>query len=88
MLDEQPEGDHQLEEDLPPDELEKLVSHVISAVCCGCDGRWVDGYNVVLSGLRYAEDKAAEGLPWGDKLVCRYRRAVNNYCARFMPTMT
>jgi hypothetical protein len=70
---------------VPEVEETLVVSAIVSTFSCASRGRFGRGYNLLVSGLRYAEQSAKEGQPWGLELACRYRRARDNYRQRFLP---
>jgi hypothetical protein len=73
--------------DVPGEAFQDLLVHIVSAVVCATDGRWSAGYDLLLSGLRGAEAAVGQGEAWAPEVAARYRRAVNNYCRRFLPSL-
>ena len=74
MTDWQPDRDTGIGENLPLEETENLVIHIMAALLHANEREWVAGYDLLLAGLRAAEDHPREGAPWGQEAVYRYRR--------------
>jgi hypothetical protein len=68
---------------IPRLEWSTLLSMVYSARALAGEGRFVDGYTCLTRGLHHAETLARRGEPWAGRLVRRYRKAIDEYTARF-----
>jgi hypothetical protein len=68
---------------IPRLEWATLLSMVSSARALAGEGRLAKGYTCLTRGLHHAEALARRGEPWGGRLVRRYRKAIDEYAARF-----
>jgi hypothetical protein len=64
---------------LPDHELDTFLTTVTDAVDLARTGDVADGYTALLAGLHRAKEIAAEGEPWGQEWVTRYRKALENF---------
>ena len=67
---------------IPARERELLLQAVSVAADLAAVGRFAEGYDHLLLGLRRAEALEREGLPYGEALVRRYRALRNTYMRR------
>lgn len=74
---------------LVPEEVRQaVVVNILAAVLSASEGRFVKGYDILLSALRDAKQASLAGAPWGRELMVRYHRAIGNYIRRFMVPLT
>jgi hypothetical protein len=66
---------------IPQLERSTLVLMILAAKVYAEEGRLADGYTRLLRGLRHAESLAVRGKPGSDRLVARYRKAIDEYIA-------
>ena len=59
--------------------VEVLEFDVKDAKAAAVNGDPLEGFEVLMVGLRRAEMVRDEGRPWGDELVRQYQKALDHY---------
>jgi hypothetical protein len=67
---------------LPRTELGNLRLRVAMAEELAEEGRWADGYDCLLAGLRHATRAVMKGKPWAPELFVRFLAARDAYVDR------
>jgi hypothetical protein len=65
---------------IPDHEADQLTDTVMDAVDAAADGRLAEGHDLLLAGLRRAQELRSLSEPWGEELVHWWRGALTNYC--------
>jgi hypothetical protein len=68
---------------IPRLEWSTLLTTLFAARAMAFEGRVAAGYTRLSEGLHHAEALARRGHPFGRRLVNRYRKAIEEYIARF-----